>query len=148
MQKALQLVWVVLFKMWHPWITLDCELYQKRKFHYLECQLSTSQWSGIIPTWIAFFGDSVLSPRYFNMLFDIWIMNLHGLFSLIVKTKELQLLDLHKLQLLVKDRLTLTNSNWCYVSSLISSVVLRAKKRISQFIIKAANRIFLTLASL
>lgn len=148
MQKALQLVWVVLFKMWHPWITLDCELYQKRKFHYLECQLSTSQWSGIIPTWITFLGDSVLSPRYFNTFFDIWIMNLHGLFSLIVKTKELQLLDLHKLQLLVKDRLTLTNSNWCYVSSLISSVVLRAKKRISQFIIKAANRIFLTLASL
>ena len=148
MQKALQLVWVVLFKMWHPWITLDCELYQKRKFHYLECQLSTSQWSGIIPTWITFLGDSVLSPRNFNTFFDIWIMNLHGLFSLIVKTKELQLLDLHKLQLLVKDRLTLTNSNWCYVSSLISSVVLRAKKRISQFIIKAANRIFLTLASL
>ena len=148
MQKALQLVWVVLFKMWHPWITLDCELYQKRKFHYLECQLSTSQWSGIIPTWITFLGDSVLSPRYFNTFFDIWIMNLHGLFSLIVKTKELQLLDLQKLQLLVKDRLTLTNSNWCYVISLISSVVLRAKKRISQFIIKAANRIFLTLASL
>ena len=147
MQKALQLVWVVLFKIWHPWITLDCELYQKRKFHYLECQLSTSKWSGIIPTWITFLGDSVLSPRYFNTFFDIWIMNLHGLFSLIVKTKELQLLDLHKLQLLVKDRLTLTNS-WCYVSSLISSVVLRAKKRISQFIIKAANRIFLTLASL
>ena len=148
MQKALQLVWVVLFKMWHPWITLDCELYQKRKFHYLECQLSTSQWSGIIPTWITFLGDSVLSPRYFNTFFDIWIMNLHGLFSLIVKTKKLQLLDLNKLQLLVKDRLTLTNSNWCYVSSLISSVVLRAKKRISQFIIKAANRIFFTLASL
>ena len=147
MQKALHLVWVVLFKMWHPWITLDCELYQKRKFHYLECQLSTSQWSGIIPTWITFLGDSVLSPRYFNTFFDIWIMNLHGLFSLLVKTKQLQLLDLHKLQLLVKDRLTLTNS-WCYVSSLISSVVLRAKKRISQFIIKAANRIFLTLASL
>ena len=95
MQKALQLVWVVLFKMWHPWITLDCELYQKRKFHYLECQLSTSQWSGIIPTWITFLGDSVLSPRYFNTFFDIWIMNLHGLFSLIVKTKELQLLELH-----------------------------------------------------
>ena len=148
MQKALHLVWVVLFKMWHPWITLDCELYQKRKFHYLECQLSTSQWSGIIPTWITFLGDSVLSPRYFNTFFDIWIMNSHGLFSLIVKTKELQLLDLHKLQLLVKERLTLTNSNCCYVSSLISSVVLRAKKRISQFIIKAANRICLTLASL